>query len=819
MQKRLPQIMRPVHVVIQDARYALRTLRREPAFSLAVIACMSLGIGANTTMFSVADALLIRPLPFEQPETLAFLSEVYETSQAPPRSSGVSPRAFVEWREGAQSFAALAAVLPRNLNLSGEGEPERLRGARVSSGFFSLLGARPLYGRGFLRAEEEPGATPVVVLGYGLWQRRFTADPEILGKALRIDGTSRVVIGIMPPGFRYPADSGLWIPETFEPGTVRYRQWHYLDVVGRLRPGSSLSRARAEIDAISQRLAQEYPDTNTGWRGEVISLHERAVGDTRPRVLALTMAVGFLLAIACAVSANLLLARATARNRELALRAALGAGRRRLVSQLLTEGVGLALLSGGLGLVLAAAAIPLIAVSPIEAAADQPLALNARVLGFTLLVSLLTGMLFSLTPALRFSRPDLTSALHEGSRGAETGGRKHRLQAVLVMGQVAFALLLLVGTGLMLRSLYYLGRVEPGFEYDQMLTMRLTMPRSRYPDVPERGAFVREVLRRLAPLPGVRSAAVTTTLPLSDRDVSFVGSFSIEHRPPENRGDYFTALVRRVTPEYFRTMGITLHSGREFSERDDLERPGVVIVSHKMAQQYWPDENPIGRRMKKNIYDSDNPWLTVVGVVEDILDEGLHAETEPTWYLPYAQDGTRYVTVVLRTAVAPETLISACRREIWKLDPAMPIYQIERMDQVLSGSLAERRFTMGLFASLALLGLTLAALGLYGVLSYNVKQRRHEIGVRIALGARTADVRAMILKRGMVLTAVGLVLGVAGAVALTRFLSSLLYQVRPMDPVTFVVIPAFLAVVALVASYLPARKATRVDPIEILKTG
>ncbi len=811
--------MKPIYVVAQDVRFAWRTLCREPTFSLAVIACMTLGIGANSAMFSVADALLIRPLPFEQPETLAFLSEVYETSQSPPRSSSVSPSAFVEWREGAQSFTALAAMLPRNLNLSGDGEPERLRGARVSSGFFPLLGVQPFSGRSFLRAEEEPGATPVVVLGHGLWRRRFGSDPEILGKALTIDGTSRVVIGIMPPGFRYPSDSDLWIPETLDPSLPRYRQWHYLDVVGRLRPGSSLTQAQAEIATISRHMTQEYPDTNTGWTGKVISLYERVVGDTRPRILALTMAVGFLLAIACAVSANLLLTRATARNRELALRAALGAGRGRLVSQLLTEGVCLALLSGVLGLVLAAAAIPLIALSPIDAAADQPLALNARVLGFTLVVSLLTGMLFSLTPALRFSRPDLVSALHEGTRGSESGGRKHHLQAILVIVQVAFTLLLLVGTGLMLRSLYYLGRIDPGFEYDHLLTMRLTMPRSEYSDVSQKGAFVREVLRRLAPLPGVRSAAVTTTLPLSDRDVSFVGSFSIEHRPPENRGDYSTALVRRVTPDYFRTMGIALHDGREFSERDDLEQPGVVIVSHKMAQQYWPDENPIGRRMKKNIYDSDNPWLTVVGVVEDIKDEGLHAETEPTWYLPYAQDGTRYVTVVLRTAVAPETLINSCRREIWKLDPAMPIYQIERMDQVLSGSLAERRFTMGLFASLALLGLTLAALGLYGVLSYFVKQRRHEIGVRIALGARRADVRAMILLRGMVLTAAGLVLGIAGAIALTRFLTSLLYQVQPTDLATFVVIPAFLAVVALVASYLPARKATRVDPIAILKIG
>ncbi|MCP4658522.1 MAG: ABC transporter permease [bacterium] len=823
MQRLLSQFMRPVHVAVQDARYAWRTLRREPTFSFAVIACMTLGIGANSAMFSVADALLIRPLPFDQPDALAFIAEVYRTPQSPPRNTSVSPSAFVEWREQTQAFQALAAMLPRNLNLSGEGEPERLRGARVSSGFFSLLGVRPLSGRSFLRAEEEPGATPVVVIGHGLWRRRFGSDPEILGKALRIDGASRVVIGIMPPGFRYPSDSDLWIPETLDPSLPRYREWHYLDVVGRLRPGRTFTQAQAEIDVISRQLAQEYPDTHTGWTGEVTSLHERVVGDTRPRILALTMAVGFLLAIACAVSANLLLARATARSRELALRAALGAGRGRLVSQLLTEGVCLALLSGGLGLVLAAAAIPLIALSPIDAPASQALALNTRVLEYTLLVSLLTGILFSLTPALRFSKPDLVSSLNEGSRGSDTGGRKHLLQAILVMVQVAFALLLLVGTGVMLRSLYYLGRVDPGFKYDHILTMRLTMPRSQYPDVSQKAAFVREALRRLAPLPGVRSAAVTTTLPLSDRDVSFVGSFSIEHRRPENRGDYFTALVRRVTPDYFRTMGIPLRAGRAFTEMDDIERPGVVVVSDKMALQYWPDQNPIGRRMKKNIYDSDNPWLTVIGVVEDVQDAGLHAETEPTWYLPYAQDGTRYVTVALRTSVTPEALIGTCRREIWKINPAMPIYQVQQMEQVLSDSLSQRRFTMVLVAGLSFLGLTLAAIGLYGVLSYFVKQRRHEIGVRIALGARTADVRAMILKRGMLLTAgglaFGLAIGVAGAIALTGFLSSLLYQVRPMDLPTFVVIPCFLAAVALAASYLPARKATLVDPIEILKIG
>ena len=811
----------------RDFRRAFRGLGKDLVFTIAAVLCIALAVGANSAIFSVLDVLLLRAVPFEEPGRLVSLTAIHEAPGMEAKEYPVSPGDFFAWRERSHAFATMAAVYPRNFNLAlpaeggaenGVVEPERLLGARVSPAFFEVLQVRPLHGRAFAAEEEQPGRERVAILSHSLWQRRFGGELDALGQTLLLDGESYEIIGIMRPRFRYPDDSALWVPQVEDPSSRGYRLgWHFLEPVARLDDGVSLATAQADLQAISHQLTEELPDLNTGWTAEITSLEERLVGDLRPRLLALALGVGFLLLIACANIANLLLARTTVRAKEMAIRSALGGSRGRLIGLMITEGICLAAIGGAVGLGLVRLALPVIARSPLDIPALADVALNGRVVLFTLALILVTGILFSLAPAWRYSRPDLAPVLNEGVRGSSRGGG-HRLQAALVIAQVATTVILLVAAGLLARSYRFLQEVDPGFSTDGRLTCRVSIPRSRYRGEEERQRFVDEVVRRLEVLPGIRAAAATTALPVGDRDVDFSASFSVEGRLPTSRGENFTASIRRVTPEYFDALDIELLRGRLFRASDHRDAPGAVIVSQSMARRYWPESNALDRRLKAGDYDSESPWLTVVGVVEDVKDQGLHAELQPMWYRPYTQDATRYVSFILAAEGDPAASVQAVRQAIWSVDSALPVYNLTTLDEVLGQSTAEHRLLTLLFLALAGLGLVLAIIGLYGVMSYLVSQRRHEMGIRIAMGAGTRDVVALVLRRGMILTLVGIALGLAGFWGVRRLLENFLYGVRSTDVPTIVVVVAVLAATALLANLIPARRAARVDPLVVLRS-
>jgi putative ABC transport system permease protein len=813
-----------------SVRYASRALRRDLLFSVPVILCIALVVGANSMVFSIVDALVLRAVPFEDPDRLVALNSLHASPGMAPQPSEVSPKDFTAWREQVRSFSGLASVYPRNFNLAvasegGAGEsdllePERVEGARVSASFFPLLRVQPVQGRAFAAEEEQPGREPVAILSDRLWRRRFAADPRIVGKTFLVDGKSTRVVGVMPPGFRYPADSEMWTPQTFEPASPT-NEWHYIAPIARLAPGVSPERAESELVNVARRLEGEFPQTNTGWSAALAPLADRLIGDLKPRLLALSAGVGFLLLIACANIANLLLVRATARGKEMAVRAAMGSSKRQLAALVLAEGVLLALAGGAIGLLLTWLVNVLIARAPLNIPALRDVALNLRVLGFTLLIAFASGLLFSLAPALRFLRLDPQPYLKEGTRGSSQGAGQ-RLQGLFVVLQVAVSVVLLTSAALLLRSFSALQGVDPGFDPKGLLTMRVSLPEAKYPSNPERVLFADEAVRRLGSLPGVRSAALTTALPIGDRDVDFSASFSIEGRIPTDAGSKYLATIRRVSPSYFDTMGIRLIAGRGFNAADRPDSPGVVVVSHRMADQYWPGESPVGKRLKLGDYDSTNPWLTVVGVVGDIKDEGLQGELEPIWYRPYAQHedkSARYVALLLRAQAAPAALIRPARQEIRAMDNLLPVYKIATMDELLDESLAQQRVITAVFGALAFLGLLIAAIGLYGVMSYVVDQRRQEIGIRMAIGARRGDVLGLVMRRGMLLTCLGLALGLGGVLLLSRPLSSLLYGVRATDPLSYAAILLLLGGVAMLANLVPARRATRVDPMIAFREG
>ena len=813
-----------------SGRYAARVLRRDLLFTVPVILCIALVVGANSAVFGVVDALLLRAVPFEDADRLVALAAVHAAPGMEPQRMEVSPKDFAVWRERTRSFAGIAGVYPRNFNLASaseagvaEGdllEPERVEGARVSPGFFALLRVQPALGRSFAAEEEQPGREPVAILGDRLWRRRFQADPRIVGKTFLVDGKSTQIVGVMPPGFRYPDDSEMWTPHVLETGSPTY-EWHYLAPIARLAPGVHLQQAESELKTVARGLEEAFPQTNRGWSAAVEPLSERLTGHLRPRLAALSAGVVFLLLIACANIANLLLVRAAARGKEMAVRTAMGSSKRQLAGLVLVEGVLLALAGGVLGLLFTRLALALIARAPLDIPALRDVALNLRVLGFTLLIAFVSGLLFSLAPALRFLRLDPQPFLKEGTRGS-TQGAGHRLQGLFVVLQVAVSLLLLTSAALLLRSFSALQSVDPGFDPRGLLTMRVSLPESKYPGNPERVFFADEAVRRLAALPGVSSAALTTALPIGDRDVDFSASFSLEGRIPADSGRRYFAAVRRVSPSYFETMGIRLLEGRGFTAADRAESPGVVVVSRAMADRYWPAESPLGKRIKLGDYDSPNPWLTVVGVAGDVKDDGLQGELEPIWYRPYAQHedkSARYVALLIRTSQSPAVLIRPARQEIRAMDDLLPVYQVAAMEDLLAESLAQQRVITAVIGALSFLGLVIAAIGLYGVMSYVVNQRRQEIGIRMAMGAQRGNVLGLVMKRGMLLTSLGLAAGLAGVLLLARPLSSLLYGVRPTDPLSCAVIVLLLGGVAVLANFVPARRATRVDPMIAFRQG
>jgi predicted permease len=807
-----------LHSIWQDLRYGLRSLAKNPGFTAVALIALALGIGANTAIFSVINTVLLRPLPYQDPGRLVVVWED-RTKNGYPRDTPAAGN-FNDWREQNQVFEGMAAVANMSFNLTGAGEPERIDGRRVSAGLFPLLGVEPQLGRAFLPEEDQPGVGRVVLLSHGLWQRRFGADPALIGRALTLNGESHTVVGVMPPHFQFPtAEDELWVPIAFTPNEAANRGRHFLQVFARLKPGVALEQAQAEMNTISARLQQQYPNSNTDVGAAVVPLHEQLVGDIKPALLVLLGAVGFVLLVACANVANLLLARAAARQKEIALRVALGASRTRLLRQFLTESVLLGLLGGGLGLTLALWGVNLLkAFIPTEVAQARAVAIDGRVLGFTLLVSVLTGIIFGLVPAAQASKFNLNDTLKEGGRESAAGRRGNRVRSLLVVAEVAVSLILLIGAGLLINSFLRLRSVDPGFRTDNLLTMRVVLPQQKYPEPAQRSAFYTEMLGRVEALPGVRSAAVTTNLPLTFKGNSI--GVSIEGRPDPGPGQRPSVVTRVVSPEYFRTMGIALMRGRQFGREDRADTPSVAVINETMARRFWPGEDPLGKRITPGAAGSTDPddWITVVGIARDVRQFELEAEPKPQMYLSYEQAAFfEPGDLVVSTEVEPLSLAGAVRQAVWSVDRDQPVSDIRTMQDVLSTSLARQRFSTLLLALFAAVALALAAVGVYGVMSYTVAQRTHEIGIRLALGAQGGDVLRLAVGQALRLVCAGAVVGLLGALALTRVMSSLLYGVSATDPATLAGISAVLVGVGLLAGYIPARRAAKVDPMIALR--
>ena len=803
--------------VAQDVRYALRMFAKNRAFTAIAVLALALGIGANSAIFSVVDAILLRPLPFKNPGQLVMIWE-NATHLGFPKDTP-SPANFLDWRQQGTVFEGMAAFAEGSFNLTGVGEPERLDGRRVSANLFDVLGVTTIVGRTFVPEEDAPG-TKVAILSEGLWKRRFGGNPAIVGQAITLNGESYTVIGVARSTMRLPATGKwrdqIWVPLAFRSEEAASRGSHYLEVVARMKRGVTLTQAQTEMQTIMARLAQQYADVNARRGAVVTPLHEQIVGDIKPALLVLLGAVVFVLLIACANVANLLLARAAVRQKEIALRLALGADRARLTKQLLVESVMLSLLGAVVGLGFAYAGLDVLThfVPPDVLQADT-IAVNGSVLVFTLVVALITGLVFGLVPAVQASNFDLNDTLKEGGR--DSGAvRGKRLRSSLVIAEVAVSFILLIGAGLLINSFMHLRNLDPGFRADHLLTLNVDLSEVKYPDTQRRVAFFDEVLRRVRELPGAQSAAAAGNLPFTYNGDSTI--IAVEGIPDPPIDQWPDIVYRTIGPRYFATMGIPLLRGRDFNDQDTLDTTLAVIVGEKTVRHYWPDEDPIGKRLKLGSTNSKSPWFTVIGVVKDVRQNDFIAEPKMQMYFSFRQmRAERSNALVVRTSVDPLSLTTAVRNAVWSVDKDQPVANIESMEHIVAGAVARQRFSMLLLGIFAGLALVLAAVGLYGVMSYSVAQQTREIGIRIALGARRTDVLAMTVKNGLRLVGVGLVFGLLIAFVLTRVMTSLLFGISATDPVTFATISIVLLAVALLASYFPARRATKVDPMIALR--
>ena len=796
--------------LLKDLRYGFRSLLRRPGFTVIALVALALGIGANTAIFSLVNAVLLKPLPFKDPDQLVWM---WGNIRNAGNRASVSPADFVDFRSQNRTFEQFAAsgTLPLALNLTGGGEPERLNASSVTGNYFQTLGVAPFLGRGFTPENERPGQDQVAVLNYAFWQKHFGGDSSILNKTIVLDGKAVEVIGVMPSAFSFPHNADLWVPMNFDSDPeMKLRKAHFLRPIGRLKPGVTLSDAQADTDSVASQLEKLYPDSNTGWNLRLVSLKEQLVGNTRSSLYILFGAVGFVLLIACANVANLTLVRAATRQKEIAVRAALGASRLRLIRQMLTESLLLALLGGALGIVVAMFSIDLLlklGEGSIPRTAN--VSIDLTVLLFTFIVSVATGVLFGLAPALRTLKLTLTDSLKEAGR---TGGGelRSRTRSLLVIFECAVAVVLLIGAGLLIRSFVELLKTDPGFKADGVLTMRLDLSRKKY-DTPEKAEqFFRGLETQTARLPGVEAVGLVTELPLSGQLNDM--PFSVEGRPPVSIDQAFDADFRRVNRDYFRALQIPLLRGRMFTEQEVEHSDKVLLVSQQLVDAVFPNEEPIGKRLQ--FVMGPDLW-EIIGVVGDLRDRSLAGVPFPAMYLPTRI--TARNNLVVRTQGDPLNLVGAIRREVHALDPDQPIAAIRTMNDWIDTSVATPRYQtllLGLFAGVALL---LASTGIYGVMSYVVTQRTHELGVRIALGARRWDVLSLVLRQGMGLVVIGVMLGLFGAFAVTRVMSSLLFGVTAKDPFTFGAVAMLLAMVAFVACYIPARRATKVDPLVALR--
>lgn len=806
--------------LLNEIRHGIRSLLKHPGFTAIAIITLALGIGANTAVFSVVYAVLLRPLPYSDPERLVTIWE--ESPQRDMYEMPVSLANLHDWQEQNGTFEQIAAYTFTQLNLTETGEPARLLTIRSSANLFSLVGGRPAIGRTFLPEEDKEGANRVVVLSDGLWRSRFGSDPQVVGRALTLDNQSYTVVGVMRPGFQFPVGFGymgqvqndpidLYVPIAASSSELRRGSYSFF-AIGRLKPGVSMAQARAEMTAIESRLEKQYPGV-TGIGISLVSTYEQTVKNIRPALLVLLGAVGFLLLIACANIANLMLVRTASREKEIAIRTALGASRLRILRLLLGESLLISLAGGFLGLLLALwGTDALIALAPENIPRLNEVGIDVPVFVFTLTVALLTGVIFGLIPALHSARPDLNEALKEGTRGSTGSVAGKRTRNVLVAAEVALSLVLLIGAGLMIKSLLKLQQVSLGFNPDNLLTANLTLSRSKYAEDRQQVAFFQDALQRIQSLPGVQSVAATTALPLT---VTVSGSdFRIEGHPEPEEGQEMIINTSSVSPDYFRTLGVHLIKGREFSDRDRSEAPMAAIINNDFARVYFSNEDPIGKRIS---FDDRQSYFSIVGVTEDVKRFGLDSNTKPEVFLPYLQSPSPSMSFVIRSSVDASALAAAVKSQIQMIDKDLPLDEAKTMNQLLAESNSGRRFNMLLLSVFAAVALLLALVGIYGVMSYTVAQRTHEIGIRVAIGAQASDVFRMVISHGMVLTLIGIVVGLLAAFGVTRLMTTMLFGVEATDPTTFIGIALLVALVAFVACYIPGRRATKVDPLVALR--
>ncbi|HEX5083789.1 MAG TPA: ABC transporter permease [Blastocatellia bacterium] len=806
-----------MQILWQDIRYGARMLAKKPAFTLVAILTLALGVGANTAIFTVINAVLLRPLPYGDAERLVVVDTTMRRETVEVRSTSYPD--FVDWRDQNTVFERIAAYAETSFTLTGGAEPARVDGELASADYFPLLHARAAMGRTFLPEEDRaPDTHRVALIGYGLWQRRFGGNSAILGQTIQLNDGNYTVVGVMPEGFRGLSDEAeIWLPmmmvSSVRPvSQLRQRGQRWLSTVARLKPDVTLANARTEMDAIMRRAEQAYPDSNRSRGALVTALHERFFGDLQSTLWILLGAVGCVLLVACANVANLQLQRAAGRASEMAIRQALGATRRRLIRQLLTESLLLALIGGALGVWLASWSVDLlISLSPITFPSFVKPSIDGRALGFSLLISMLTGSMSGLAPALQAARPALNETLKAGRRSASAGLGSSRLLGSLVVAEIALALTLLIGAGLMIRSLQRLQDVDPGFDAESLVTMRVGLPSQRYPQ-DRIIAFSRILRERLQPLPGAQSVAMASDLPLSGR-VS-AGPIELEGRQDTPAGGEFRMYRHRVTPGFFSTLGVPFVKGRDFTDGDNAQAPGVVIISESMARRYWPNEDPIGKRLRDS-----GPWLSIVGVVADVKYRGLphNPDADPDVYFPLPQRPDGNLFLAIRADGDPNGLVGAVRGVLRELDSDLPAYNVMTMSERIADQTTRSLFSAWLLSVFGALALILAAVGIYSVMAYAVEQRSREIGVRIALGARAADVLKMVVGQGMRLALAGVALGLGASLALTQLMKRLLFGVTAADPLTYGALALLLTLVALLACWIPARRATKVDPMVALR--